>query len=98
MDPEEEIVDPIREILRKILDLTASMVAFYKENGLNEKALELILWVTTCLHAIIVEKKRIYIERAFTPEEVKMKYYATKTRALAKYRIGERSKFNSPFH
>ena len=81
MNNELLLDDPIRKTIKSILDITNSLVAFYKNNNQNDKALSLILFVITCLHKIIVKRQRLYDDKPFTPDQVKARYYLTKQKA-----------------
>lgn len=76
--------DPIRSVLQKIVDITFSLVSTLRKEGKIEEANQLILWVSECLHCILVRKLKFYQTRPFTPMFVRQRYAALKARASVK--------------
>ena len=56
----ENVIDPVRETLKSILDLTGDLVKQLREAGEDQQAKSIIVWVVTCLHIILVKKQRLY--------------------------------------
>ena len=52
--------DPIKFTLKNIIELTSSMVKSLKRQGRKEEAKQLILYVATCLHNILIKKQEHY--------------------------------------
>ena len=82
----KNVIDPVRETLKNILDLTGDLVEQLREAGENQQAKSLILWVATCLHIILVKKQRLYKQNPFSPETVKIHYYEAKYKAETRVR------------
>ena len=68
--------DQIREVLNNILELTRKLVLNYKRQGRPDLGTELILWVCTCLHHIMVEKRKIFFTSRFSPRNIRRNYYS----------------------
>ena len=77
----ENVIDPVRETLKNILDLTGDLVRQLREAGEDQQARSIIVWVATCLHIILVKKQRFYKQNPFSPEIVRMHYYEAKYKA-----------------
>ena len=67
----ENVIDPVRETLKSILDLTGDLVKQLREAGEDQQARSIIVWVATCLHIILVKKQRLYEQNPFSPEIVR---------------------------
>ena len=89
--------DPIKFTLKNIIELTSSMVKFLRRAGRKEEAKQLILYVATCLHNILVRKQEHYQTNPFTPEWVRARYYAKRTKATHKQSVKRRSQ-GKPIH
>ena len=89
--------DPIKFTLKNIIELTSSMVKFLKRAGRKEKANHLILYVATCLYNILIRKQEHYQTNPFTPEWVRARYYAKRTKATHKQSVKRRSQ-GEPIH
>ena len=83
--------DPIKFTLKNIIELTSSMVKFLKRAGRKEEANQLILYVATCLYNILIRKQEHYQTNPFTPEWVRARYYAKRTKATHKQSVKRRS-------
>ena len=84
---ETNLNDPIELTLRNIIELTSSLVKFLKRTGIGEEANQLILYITTCLYNILMRKQEHYQTNPFTPEWVRARYYAKRTKATHKQSI-----------
>ena len=82
----ENVIDPVRETLKSILDLTGDLVKQLREAGEDQQARSIIVWVATCLHIILVKKQRLYKKNPFSPEIVKIHYYEAKYKAETRVR------------
>ena len=89
--------DPIKFTLKNIIELTSSMVKFLKRAGRREEANQLILYVATCLYNILIRKQEHYLTNPFTPEWVRARYYAKRTKATHKQSVKRRS-HGEPIH
>ena len=89
--------DPIKFTLKNIIELTSSMVKFLKRAGRKEEANQLILYVATCLYNILIRKQEHYQTNPFTPEWVRARYYAKRTKATHKQSVKRRSQ-GEPIH
>ena len=89
--------DPIKLTLNNIIELTPSMVKFLRRAGRKEEAKQLILYVATCLHNILVRKQEHYQTNPFTPEWVRARYYAKRTKANHKQGVKRKSQ-GEPIH
>ena len=67
------------------------MVKFLRRAGRKKKANQLILHVATCLYNILIRKQEHYQTNPFTPEWVRARYYAKRTKATHKQSIKRRS-------
>ena len=76
--------DPIKLTLNNIIELTSSIVKFLRRAGRKEEAKQLILYVATCLHNILIRKQEHYQPNPFTPEWVRARYYTKRTKATHK--------------
>ena len=65
---EVNLEDPIKLTLNNIIELTSSMVKFLRREGRKKEAKQLILYVATCLHNILIRKQEHYQTNPFTPE------------------------------
>ena len=77
--------DPIREQIRKIVDLTYVIFKYYKDINQNGRAYNLIIWVVSALQAVIKQRQRLYIVKPFTPEKVRLAYMRAKANATNRY-------------
>ena len=77
--------DPIREQIRKIVDLTYVIFKYYKDINQKGRAYNLIIWVVTALQAVIEQRQRLYIVKPFTPEKVRLAYMRAKANASNRY-------------
>ena len=82
----ENVIDPVRETLKSILDLTGDLVRILREAGEEQQAKSIIVWVATCLHIILVKKQRLYQQNPFTPDIVRIHYYEAKYKAESRVR------------
>ena len=89
--------DRIKFTLKNIIELTSSMVKFLKRAGRKEEANQLILYVATCLYNILIRKQEHYQTNPFTPEWVRARYYAKRTKATHKQSVKRRSQ-GEPIH
>ena len=89
--------DPIKLTLNNIIELTSSMVKFLRRAHRKEEAEQLILYVATCLHNILVRKQEHYQTNPFTPEWVRARYYAKRTKANHKQGVKRKSQ-GEPIH
>ena len=89
--------DPIKFTLKNIIELTFSMVKFLRRADRTEEAKQLILYVATCLHNILVRKQEHYQTNPFTLEWVRAGYYAKRTKATHKQSVKRRSQ-GEPIH
>ena len=83
MNP-DNLEDPIRVILKSIVDITFGLVRSLREEGRKAEAQQLILWVAECLHGILVRKLKFYQIRPFTPALVRARYNAKRDKAGTK--------------
>ena len=88
---ETDLNDPIKLTLKNIIELTSPMVKSLKRQGRKEEANQLILYVATCLHNILIRKQELYQTNPFTPEWVRARYYAKRTKATHKQSVKRRS-------
>ena len=79
--------DPIKFTLKNIIELTSSMVKFLRRAGRKEEAKQLILYVATCLHNILIRKQEHYQTNPCTPEWVRARYNAKRSKATHKQSI-----------
>ena len=91
---EVNLEDPIKLTLNNIIELTSSMVKFLRREGRKKGAKQLILYVATCLHNILIRKQEHYITNPFTPEWVRARYYAKRTKANHKQGVKRKSREN----
>ena len=89
--------DPVKLSLKNIIELTSSMVKSLRRVGRKAEAKQLILYVATCLYNILIRKQEHYQTNPFTPEWVKARYYAKRTKATHKQRVKKRSQ-GEPIH
>ena len=89
--------DPIKLTLNNIIELTSSMVKFLRRAGRKEETKQLILYVAICLHNILVRKQENYQTNPFTPEWVRARYYAKRTKANHKQGVKRKSQ-GEPIH
>ena len=89
--------DPVKLTLRNIIELTSSMVKFLRRADRKSEAKQLILYVATCLYNILIRKQEHYQTNPFTPEWVRARYYAKRTKATHKQRVKRRSQ-GEPIH
>ena len=82
----KNVIDPVRETLKNILDLTGDLVRQLREAGENQQARSIIVWVATCLHIVLVKKQRLYKQNPFSPEIVRIHYYEAKYKAETRVR------------
>ena len=54
----KNVIDPVRETLKSILDLAGDLVKQLREAGEDQQARSIIVWVATCLHIILVEEAK----------------------------------------
>ena len=94
---EVNLEDPIKLTLKTIIELTSSMVKFLRREGRKKEAKQLILYVATCLHNILIRKQEHYITNPFTLEWVRTRYYAKRTKANHKQGIKRKSQ-GEPIH
>ena len=94
---EVNLEDPIKLTLNNIIELTSSMVKFLRREGRKKEAKQLILYVATCLHNILIRKQEHYIVNPFTPEWVRARYYAKRTKANPKQGVKRKSQ-GEPIH
>ena len=96
---ETNLDDPIRLTLKNIIELTSSMVKTLRRAGRKAEANQLILYVATCLYNVLIRKQEHYRTNPFSPEWVKARYYAQRTKATNKQRdkIKRRSQ-GEPIH
>ena len=73
------------------------MVKFLKRAGRREEANQLILYVATCLYHILIRKQEHYQTNPFTPEWVRARYYAKRTKATHKQSVKRKSQ-GEPIH
>ena len=62
---EVSLEDPIKLTLKNIIELTSSMVKFLRREGRKKEAKQLIWYVATCLHNILIRKQEHYIDKSF---------------------------------
>ena len=94
---EVNLNDPIKLTLSNIIELTSSMVKSLRRAGRKEEAKQLILYVATCLHNILIRKQVHYITNPFTPELIRARYYAKRTKANHKQGVKRKSQ-GEPIH
>ena len=94
---ETNLDDPVKLTLRNIIVLTSSMVKSLRRVGRKAEAKQLILYVATCLYNILIKKQEYYQTNPFTPEWVRARYYAKRTKATHKQRVKRRSQ-GEPIH
>ena len=94
---EVNLEDPIKLTLNNIIELTSSMVKFLRREGRKKEAKQLILYVVTCLHNILIRKEEHSITNPFTPEWVRARYYAKRTKANHKQGVKRQSQ-GEPIH
>ena len=82
---ETNLDDPIKLTLKNIIELTSSMVMSLKRQDRREEANQLILYVATCLYNVLIRKQEHYQAHPFTPEWVRARYYAQRTKATNKH-------------
>ena len=82
----ENVIDPVRETLKNILDLTGDLVRQLREAGEEQQVRSIIVWVATCLHIVLVKKQRLYKQNPFSPEKVRKHYYEAKHKAETRVR------------
>ena len=93
---EVNLDDPIKLTLNNIIELT-SIVKFLRRTGRKEEAKQLILYVATCLHNILIRKQLHYQTNPFSPEWVRARYYAKRAKANHKQGIKRKSQ-GEPIH
>ena len=84
---QSEIDDPIRVILRDIVDITFDIVTSLKQEGKHTEANLLILWVAECLHGILIRKLRFHQLKPFTPDQVRNRYNAIRDKTGFKTKV-----------
>ena len=94
---EENLNDPIKLTLNNIIELTSSMVKSLRRVGRQEEAKQLILYVATCLHNILIRKQKHYQTNTFSPEWVRARYYAKRAKATHKQGVKRKSQ-GEPIH
>ena len=94
---EVNLDDPIKLTLKNIIELTSSMVKFLRRAGRKEEAKQLILYVATCLHNILIRKQEHYQTNPFSPEWVRARYYAKRAKATHKQGVKRKSQ-GEPIH
>ena len=94
---EVNLEDPIKLTLNNIIELTSSMEKFLRREGRKKEAKQLILYVATCLHNILIRKQEHYITNPFTPEWVRARYYVKRTKANHKQGVKRKSQ-GEPIH
>ena len=94
---EENLNDPIKLTLNNIIELTSAMVKSLKRVGRQEEAKQLILYVATCLHNILIRKQKHYQINPFSPEWVRARHYAKKAKATHKQGVKRKSQ-GEPIH
>ena len=82
----ENVIDPVRETLKNILDLTGDLVRQLRKAGEDQQARSIIVWAATCLHIVLVKKQRLYKQNPFSPEAVRIHYYEAKYKAETRVR------------
>ena len=96
---ETNLNDPIKLTLKNIIELTSSMVKSLKKEGRREETNQLILYVATCLYNVLIRKQEHYQTNPFTPEWVRARYYAQRTKAINKQRVKiKRRSQGEPIH
>ena len=70
------------------------MVKSLKRQDRKEEANQLILYVATCLYNILIRKQEHYQTNPFTPEWVRARYYAKRTKATHKQSVKRRVREN----
>ena len=88
---EVNLDDPIKLTLNNIIELTSSIVKSLRRTGRKEEAKQLILYVATCLHNILIRKQLHYQTNPFSPEWVGARYYAKRAKATHKQGIKRKS-------
>ena len=88
---ETDLNDSIKLTLKNSIELTSSMVKSLKRQDRKEEANQLILYVATCLYNILIIKQEHYQTNPFTPEWVRARYYAKRTKATHKQSVKRRS-------
>ena len=94
---EENLDDPIKLTLNNIIELTSFMVKFLGRAGRKGEAKQLILYVATCQHNILIRKQEHYITNPFTPEWVRARYYARRTKTNHKQCVKRKGQ-GEPIH
>ena len=94
---EVNLEDPIKLTLKNIIELTSSMLKFLRREGRKKEAKQLILYVATCLHNILIRKQEHNITNPFTPEWVRARYYAKRTKAYYQQGVKRKSQ-GEPIH
>ena len=94
---EQNLNDPIKLTLSNIIELTSSMVKSLRRVGRKEEAKQLILYVATCLHNILIRKQKHYQTNPFSPEWVRARYYAKRAKATHKQGVKRKSQ-GEPIH
>ena len=94
---EVNLEDPIKPTLNNIIELTSSMVKFLRREGRKKEAKQLILYVATCLHNILIRKQEYYQTNPFTSEWVRARYYAKRAKTTHKQGVKRKSQ-EEPIH
>ena len=96
---ETNLNDAIKFTLRNIIELTSSMVKSLKKQSRREEVNQLILYAATCLYNVLIRKQEHYQTNPFTPEWVRARYYAQRTKATNKQRVKiKRRSQGEPIH
>ena len=94
---EVNLDDRIKLTLNNIIELTSFMVKSLRRADRKEEAKQLILYVATCLHNILIKKQEHYQTNPFSPEWVRARYYAKRAKATHKQGIKRKSQ-GEPIH
>ena len=81
----EYFEDPIRNKIKRIVDITYIIFKYYKSINEKGRAYNLIIWVVTALQAVIEQRQKLYIVKPFTPEKVRLAYMRAKANASNRY-------------
>ena len=95
---EVNLEDPIKLTLNNIIELTSSMVKFLRREGRKKEAKQLILYVATCLHNILIRKQEHYQTNPFTSEWVRARYYAKRAKTNSQSQGVKRKSQGEPIH
>ena len=85
---EVNLEDPIKLTLKNIIELTSSMVKFLRREGRKKEAKQLILYVATCLHNILIRKQTL-LHQSGLEQDIMLKGQKQITNKVLKEKVRE---------